>query len=122
MILRGSNAGGNYDVDSISSLAENLRNKKLPFRVMVDCSHGNSDKDHRRQPAVARDIAAQIADGSEDVFGVMLESHLVAGSQRLGVSELVYGQSITDACMGWDETAAVLEELAAAVAKRRAAA
>jgi 3-deoxy-7-phosphoheptulonate synthase len=87
---------------------------------MVDCSHGNSDKDHKRQPAVARDVAQQVAAGARDIFGVMLESHLVEGNQKQQAgSELVYGQSITDACIGWEDTAAVLEELAAAVATRR---
>ena len=121
LILRGGSQGPNYHPGSVSAAAAKLKEAGLPHRVMVDCSHGNSDKDHRRQPAVARDIAAQIAGGSEDIFGVMLESHLIAGSQQLGVGDLVYGQSITDACMGWDDTLAVLDELATAVARRRAA-
>jgi 3-deoxy-7-phosphoheptulonate synthase len=92
----------------------------LPARLMVDCSHGNSGKDHTRQPAVARDVAAQIADGLRHVFGVMIESHLVGGRQdvRPGLP-LVYGQSVTDACLAWDDTLPVLDDLAKAVRTRR---
>ncbi|MYI61296.1 MAG: 3-deoxy-7-phosphoheptulonate synthase, partial [Gemmatimonadetes bacterium] len=85
-----------------------------------DCSHGNSAKDHKRQPAVARAVAAQVAEGTQDVFGVMLESHLIEGNQKQQASsELIYGQSITDACIGWEDTVEVLEELAAAVRTQR---
>jgi len=120
LILRGGSRGPNYDAASVGAAADKLRAAELPHRIMVDCSHGNSDKDHKRQPAVARDIAQQVAAGARDIFGVMLESHLVEGNQKQQAgSELVYGQSITDACIGWEDTAAVLEELAAAVATRR---
>ncbi len=120
LILRGGSQGTNYDAASVRAAADKLRAAELPDRIMVDCSHGNSDKDHKRQPAVARDVAQQVAAGARDIFGVMLESHLVEGNQKQTAgSELVYGQSITDACIGWEETAAVLEELAAAVATRR---
>ena len=120
LILRGGSRGPNYDAASVGAAADKLRAAELPHRIMVDCSHGNSDKDHKRQPAVARDVAQQVAAGARDIFGVMLESHLVEGNQKQQAgSELVYGQSITDACIGWDDTAAVLEELAAAVATRR---
>ncbi|HIG55238.1 MAG TPA: 3-deoxy-7-phosphoheptulonate synthase [Candidatus Latescibacteria bacterium] len=120
LILRGGSQGTNYDAASVGAAADKLRAAELPDRIMVDCSHGNSDKDHKRQPAVARDVAQQVAAGARDIFGVMLESHLVEGNQKQTAgSELVYGQSITDACIGWEETAAVLEELAAAVATRR---
>jgi len=88
--------------------------------VMVDCSHGNSKKDHRRQPAVAEDLATQIRNGSRHVFGVMLESHLQEGKQKYKVAdEATYGQSITDACISWEQTEPILEELAAAVRSRR---
>jgi len=92
--------------------------------VMVDCSHGNSGKNHDKQPDVVRNVAAQIAGGSRQVFGVMIESHLVAGAQSFkpGATDrrtLRYGQSITDACIGWDESQALLGELAGAVRKRR---
>jgi len=92
----------------------------LPGRVMVDCSHGNSAKDHTRQSVVAADLAAQVAGGSTAVIGVMLESHLVGGRQNLRPgTALAYGQSITDACLAWDDTVPCLETLAAAVRSRR---
>ncbi len=120
LILRGGSRGPNYDAASVGAAADKLRAAKLPHRIMVDCSHGNSDKDHKRQPAVARDVAQQVAAGARNIFGVMLESHLVEGNQKQQAgSELVYGQSITDACIGWEDTVAVLEELAVAVATRR---
>ena len=120
LILRGGSRGPNYDAASVGAAADKLRAAKLPHRIMVDCSHGNSDKDHKRQPTVARDVAQQVAAGARDIFGVMLESHLVEGNQKQQAgSELVYGQSITDACIGWEDTVAVLEELAVAVATRR---
>ena len=120
LILRGSNSGGNYDRQSVDAVAGELREKGLPSRVMVDCSHGNSAKDHNRQPVVSAEIAAQVAAGSGNVFGVMIESHLVAGRQDLVPGEeLTYGLSITDACVSWETTEQMLEELAAAVRTRR---
>ncbi|MCC6622914.1 MAG: 3-deoxy-7-phosphoheptulonate synthase [Deltaproteobacteria bacterium] len=122
VILRGG-AGGrtNYDADSVADVARRLGEHALPARVMVDASHGNSGKDPRRQPEVVRDIAERIAAGATDVFGVMLESHLVGGRQDLAPGrDLTYGQSITDACLAWDETTPVLERLADAVRARRA--
>ena len=87
---------------------------------MIDCSHGNSNKDHRRQALVANDLAAQISAGSRSIFGVMLESHLVGGKQKFTSPETAtYGQSITDACVSWEETEPILDQLAAAVRKRR---
>ena len=87
---------------------------------MVDCSHGNSQKDHRRQPAVAQEVGKQLAAGSSDIFGVMLESHLVEGKQDLVKGKaLMYGQSVTDACISWEATETVLAELAAAVERGR---
>jgi 3-deoxy-7-phosphoheptulonate synthase len=89
-------------------------------QVMIDCSHANSNKDHTRQSAVCRDVAGQIASGDQRIIGVMLESNLVAGAQKLlPGKDLVYGQSITDACIGWDETKAALQGLAAAVRAAR---
>jgi len=121
LILRGSRAGGNYDKGSVNAVAERIKAAGLPHRVMVDCSHGNCDKDHSRQGLVAGDVAGQIAEGSDNIFGVMLESHLVEGRQDLrGDGDLTYGQSITDACMSWETTEAVLTELAEAVRGRRA--
>ena len=87
---------------------------------MIDCSHANSNKDHTRQPVVCRDVAQQIAAGNRNIIGVMMESNLVAGAQKLAPGEpLVYGQSITDACMGWDETLPLLADLAKAVRSGR---
>jgi len=87
---------------------------------MIDCSHANSHKDHTQQSAVARNVAAQIAAGDKRIIGVMLESNLVAGAQKLVPGQpLVYGQSITDACIDWPETKAALAELAAAVRSAR---
>jgi 3-deoxy-7-phosphoheptulonate synthase len=120
VILRGGQSGPNYDAASVQGVAEALRAAGLPPRLMIDTSHGNSDKDYRRQPAVARDIAKRIAGGDTAVFGVMMESFLVDGRQDLGdPPALRYGQSVTDACMGWEMTVPVLEELAQAVRTRR---
>jgi 3-deoxy-7-phosphoheptulonate synthase len=120
IILRGGQSGPNYDAVSVEKAATALRDAGLPPRLMVDLSHGNSSKDHRRQPIVAKDIAGQVAQGDSAIFGVMMESFLVEGRQDLITpSTLRYGQSITDACMGWDTTVEVLAELAAAVRSRR---
>jgi 3-deoxy-7-phosphoheptulonate synthase len=120
VILRGGAPRPNYQAQDVEAAARVLQKAGLPARLMIDCSHGNSGKDHTRQPGVARDIAAQVADGSPYIFGLMLESHLVGGRQdaRPG-APLTYGQSITDACLGWDDTVPVLEELAKAVRARR---
>jgi 3-deoxy-7-phosphoheptulonate synthase len=120
IILRGGQSGPNYDAVSVDKAATALRDAGLPPRLMVDMSHGNSGKDHRRQPIVAKEIAAQVAGGESAIFGVMMESFLVEGRQDLVTSStLRYGQSITDACMGWDTTVDVLAELAASVRSRR---
>ena len=123
VILRGSNQGGNYDKDSIDTLASTLQNAGQPYRLMIDCSHGNSEKDHERQAHVATEVGDQVGAGSANIFGVMLESHLVEGRQDLVDGKaLVYGQSITDACISWEATTRVLAGLAEAVEKRRATA
>ncbi len=123
VILRGGARGPNYDAASIARALEQLETSRLPRRLMVDASHGNSERDHQRQIDVVRDLAAQIASGERGIVGVMLESFLVPGRQDLSdPASLTYGQSITDACLGWDETEAVLRELAGAVRARRAAA
>jgi 3-deoxy-7-phosphoheptulonate synthase len=120
VILRGSNAGPNYSPDDIQATVHALEKAHLTNRLMVDCSHGNSSKDFRRQPLVAVSIAEQLAAGQEAICGVMLESHLVEGKQSVSAGRsLVYGQSITDACLGWKETVPVLELLAKAVKARR---
>jgi 3-deoxy-7-phosphoheptulonate synthase len=104
----------------VANAVEQLRAKGLPPHLMVDCSHGNSLKDYRRQPLVASDVASQIASGGRGVTGVMIESHLCEGQQNVKPGqELKYGQSITDACVSWETTVGILDELAAAVRKRR---
>ncbi|MFO1525507.1 MAG: 3-deoxy-7-phosphoheptulonate synthase [Turneriella sp.] len=120
LILRGSTKGPNYDAASIATTAAELRSASLRDGIVVDCSHGNSQKDHNRQPVVARDIAQQIADGEKAIVGLMLESHLKEGNQKEApLAKLEYGKSITDACISIDATAPVLADLAAAVKNRR---
>ena len=124
VILRGGKLP-NYDADSVAIACQQLADAKLPARVMVDCSHGNSQKQHERQIDVARNIADQLSGGSDRVFGVMIESHLQAGAQKFtpgkdDPSALEYGRSITDACIDWDASVQVLQTLADAVAARRA--
>ena len=107
---------------SIDAAAQELGKAGLAARVMIDMSHANSSKDYARQMLVADDIAKQIAGGDDRIFGVMVESHLNAGRQDLVPGKaLVYGQSITDACIGWDDSVALLQKLAAAVRARRLA-
>jgi 3-deoxy-7-phosphoheptulonate synthase len=120
LILRGGQSGTNYDADSISTVSGVLGSQCFPQYLMVDCSHGNSKKNYRNQPLVSGDVSRQIAAGSTAIAGVMLESHLIEGSQKLGPSDtMVRGQSVTDACIGWETTVEVLDELAAAVQERR---
>ena len=122
VILRGGSAGPNYDAGSVRETLAALDKAGLPRRLMIDTSHGNSSKDYRRQPIVAQAIAEQVANGEEGIIGVLLESFIADGRQDLVDREsLVYGQSITDACMGWDMTVPVLRELAASVRARRGA-
>jgi len=123
VILRGGKKGTNYDAKSIAESREKLGQKGLNARLMVDCSHGNSEKNHKNQPKVAHVLAEQIAAGETGVMGVMIESHIHEGNQKVpeeGKEGLKYGVSITDACINWEDTEKVLEELAAAVQKRRA--
>src|SRR5438309_5527742 len=122
VILRGGASGPNYDAVSVQKTAAALVDAGLPARLMVDTSHGNSDKDYRRQPLAAHDLAEQIAHGETAIFGVMMESFLVDGRQDLkNPAALRYGQSVTDACMGWEMTVPVLADLARAVHARRTA-
>jgi 3-deoxy-7-phosphoheptulonate synthase len=121
LVLRGGRGEPNYDADSVAEALSLLRAAGLPERLVIDASHDNSGKDHRRQPVVAADVAGQLAAGQRGIAGVMLESFLVAGRQELDpMRDLVYGQSVTDACLGWPETESVLAELATAVRARRA--
>ncbi|MGF6526583.1 3-deoxy-7-phosphoheptulonate synthase [Variovorax sp. PvP013] len=123
VILRGGKAP-NYDAQSVGAACADLEAAKLPCRLMVDCSHANSSKQHQKQLEVAADVAAQIASGSRNVFGVMLESHLNAGAQKFtpgrdSIGGLEYGKSITDACLGWDDSVSALDVLSQAVKSRR---
>ena len=122
IILRGgSRTGPNYGAEFVTDAAARIQKAGLSSRLVIDCSHGNSSKDHRRQPLVAADIAAQVAAGSQVIAGVMVESHLVEGRQDWkGKDASTYGCSITDACISFQETIPVLDGLAAAVRARRA--
>src|SRR5664279_4502169 len=116
VILRGGRSSVNYTAEAVASTCGRLEKAGLKPNVMIDCSHANSKKDHTRQGAVCRHVASQIASGDRRIIGVMLESNLVAGSQSLVPGKsLTHGQSITDACMGWDETVGLLRELADSV-------
>jgi 3-deoxy-7-phosphoheptulonate synthase len=123
VILRGGKAP-NYDAKSVAEACADLEKSKLPQRLMVDCSHANSSKQHQRQLDVARDIAGQLREGSNSIFGVMVESHLNDGAQKFTPGKddpaaLQYGKSITDACLGWDDSLAALDVLSEAVKARR---
>jgi 3-deoxy-7-phosphoheptulonate synthase len=121
VILRGGVSGPNYSAERVAEVAGQLERSGLRPRVMIDCSHANSGKDYRRQPEVAHDVARQVSEGSRVIFGVMMESFLVDGRQDVeSGSPLVYGQSITDACISWESTQPLLAELAEAVRARRA--
>src|SRR5215469_2161723 len=120
IILRGGRNTTNYDRAAVEQACAHLEHAGLPPVVMIDCSHSNSKKDHTRQPAVCRDVMSQISAGQRRIVGLMLESNLVAGAQKPGnPKSLVYGQSITDACIGWEETLVLLREMAAAVGSVR---
>ena len=121
IILRGGDGTPNYDDASVASASAMLEKAGLPARIMIDCSHANSGKDYRRQSAVAADVAGQVAAGDRRVIGVMVESNLVEGSQKLG-GELVFGQSVTDSCLGWTDSVTLLDGLAKSTQARRKAA
>jgi 3-deoxy-7-phosphoheptulonate synthase len=115
----------NYTAECVADTAERMEKAGLAPRIMIDFSHANSSKDYRRQAIVCRDVAGQIAAGDKRIMGAMIESNLVAGAQKLEpgtpLSNLVYGQSITDGCIDWAETHKLLKELAGAVRARRSA-
>ncbi len=122
VILRGGRGTVNYTAEHVALASDQLSKARLPARLMIDCSHANSNKDHAQQPAVFRNIAEQVAGGERRIFGMMLESHLVAGRQDVKPGQpLCYGQSITDGCIGWEETEVLLQELGQAVKARRTA-
>jgi len=123
IILRGGRKP-NYDAQSVAAACEEIEAAKLDCRLMIDASHANSEKQHQRQIDVVRDVGAQLSAGTRCIFGVMVESHLHAGAQKFtpgkdDPARLEYGKSITDACIGWDDSVEVLRELAAAVKARR---
>jgi 3-deoxy-7-phosphoheptulonate synthase len=120
VILRGGTKLVNYTPEAVAEICGRLEKCKLKPNVMIDCSHANSQKDHTRQGEVCRNVAAQVSGGDHRIIGLMIESSLVAGAQKMvDAKSLTYGQSITDACIGWEETALLLKELAAAVSKGR---
>ncbi|MBC7718496.1 MAG: 3-deoxy-7-phosphoheptulonate synthase [Chitinophagaceae bacterium] len=124
VILRGGKTP-NYAAASVAAACTELAASKLPATLMVDCSHANSSKQHEKQIEVAQDIAAQVAGGSRQVFGLMVESHLMPGAQKFtpgkdDAKALEYGKSITDACLSWDDSLSVLHTLSEAVTTRRA--
>ncbi|MEM1278742.1 MAG: 3-deoxy-7-phosphoheptulonate synthase [Cyanobacteria bacterium P01_D01_bin.6] len=118
LVLRGGKHGPNYDATNVRQAAQELTELGLNPRMMVDCSHANSQKDHRKQLDVLDSIAKQVQSGNRHLLGVMIESHLVEGKQPIleDLSQLTYGQSITDACVSFEQTAVMLRQLAAAIA------
>ncbi len=119
IILRGG-ARPNYDRESVNLAIESMEKVNVPARLMIDLSHANSNKQHQRQILVAKDVANQVSHGDKRIIGVMIESHLNAGNQAPNtLDKLNYGQSITDACVSWQETIPILENLAQAVRERR---
>lgn len=120
VILRGGSSGPNHSKGDVDAVVATLAGHDIAARVMVDCSHANSGKDPQRQPAVLTEVASQVAAGSGSILGVMVESFLEDGNQdHTGGGQLRYGQSITDACLGWERTEPLFEEMAEAVRKRR---
>lgn len=116
VILRGATDGPNYDEATVDHTAEMLAHRQLQPKVMIDCSHGNSNKDFRRQSVVLDDICRQLNTGKQHIFGAMIESHLTEGNQSLNTDDaLHYGQSITDACVGWEETETLIDTLSKTV-------
>jgi 3-deoxy-7-phosphoheptulonate synthase len=122
LILRGGGGRPNYDNPSVHYASRLLEQARVPNRVMIDMSHANSDKDHKKQLKVCSDVCRQLTEGEQRIFGVMVESNLVEGAQKIGPKNtMTHGQSITDACIGWDDSVRCLAELAAASAARMSA-
>lgn len=122
VILRGGNGGPNYEASFVADAVQQLQTANVTDKLMIDCSHANSHKQHQKQLVVAESIAAQLSAGNSHIMGAMVESHLLAGRQDVQHGQpLNYGQSITDACLGWDESETVLKTLADGVEARRKA-
>ena len=120
VILRGGKSKTNFDKESINLVSAKLDQANLPVRIMVDCSHANSRKDHKKQIEVANDIATQISTGEDRIIGIMIESNLVEGNQKVDdIDKIQYGKSITDACIGWEDTENVIDLFSKAIKKRR---
>ena len=116
IVLRGGHDGPNYDAASISKCEQGIRSAGHEPAIMVDCRHANSNKDHTQQPAVALNVAEQIRSGNHSIIGLMLESNIAAGQQSIAsIEEMAYGVSVTDACIGWEDTETLLREVAARV-------
>jgi 3-deoxy-7-phosphoheptulonate synthase len=118
-ILRGGNKKVNYDEKSINEVSARLEKASLPQQIVVDCSHANSMKDHKKQINVVNDLASQLNKGENRIKGLMIESNLVEGNQNINSPNLVYGKSVTDACIGWEDTEKALLILSEAVEKRK---
>lgn len=120
IILRGSKTGTNYDSASIEKTRKLIESRKLPSRIMVDCSHGNSNKNYKKQNDVLNALCDQKREGEQSIFGLMIESNLMPGNQKMIPNEpLIYGQSITDACVNWEETQSLLEHLSNTIKSTR---
>lgn len=119
IILRGGSDGPNYAKTFVQYAAKALKDHHLPHKVMIDASHGNSSKDYKKQSLVIDDICQQYKAGSDDILGVMIESNLKEGNQSIFIAPLEYGKSITDACIGWEETAKMLDKLSSSVKDKR---
>ena len=119
IILRGGNNGPNYTKEYIDRTAKTLKEHNLHHKVMIDCSHGNSGKDYKKQSLVIEYICEQVRNGNEDILGLMIESNLKEGNQSISLRPLEYGKSITDACIGWKETTKMLDKLGQAVKEKR---
>jgi len=122
VILRGGKSGPNFEKEHVQKMSDALTRAKIAPKIMIDCSHGNSNKDHRNQPKVNANVCEQIANGNSTIMGLMMESHLNEGKQKLvfgRAQDLKYGVSITDACMSWESTKSVVRQLGEAVRIRR---
>lgn len=122
IILRGGNDGPNYEASFVESARNDLVKAKVDLSIMVDCSHGNSLKNHKNQPKVCANVAEQVSKGDRSIIGVMIESHLKEGAQKIpteGKAGLEYGVSITDACVHWQDTLSMLQTLSESVETRR---